>query len=332
MDSVTKMPVYAIIEEISERLKKSFLLEPAMPSRKKQRPAPPSEKIPSGLNSRDFLKYYESHRGAFQLEDTPSGRRHSREDSPSKGETPDRQAVPSSKGKKQHNVGSQPGDRGKRVGLRIIGGKLKALKLEYGGDHRVRPMKDRIRESVFNLMGTYAAGRHVIDLFSGTGALAFEALSRGAFSATLLEIHFPSARVIRRNIALVEEKAPEFIGKIDLNVTDVFFWGKELAELESVKEKGESVSAAHFRTPLPNDRPWLVFCSPPYDFFVSRQTELLELLGTLQKAAPPESVFVVESDARFDFGLLGVEIPKKKRRSYPPAEIGIFMTHRESEL
>lgn len=327
MDSVTKTPVCAIIGEISEILKKSFISEPAMPSRKKRQPESSSEKVPSGLSSRDFLKYYESHRGAFQLEEPSRGRRRPKgEPAPSAEPAP----LPA-RGKKTRDVGSQPGDRGKKAGLRIIGGKLKALKLEYGGDHRVRPMKDRIRESVFNLMGTYSAGRHVIDLFSGTGALAFEALSRGAESATLLEIHFPSARVIRRNIALVEERAPELRGKIGLTVTDVFFWGKELAELNAAKEKGEPVSAAHFRSPLPDGRPWLVFCSPPYDFFVSRRADMLELLAALRHAAPPESVFVVESDARFDFGLLGVEIPEKKRRSYPPAEIGIFLTPRNPE-
>lgn len=301
-----------------------------MPSRKKRPPEGPSEKVPSGLSSRDFLKYYESHRGAFRLEEPSRGRRQPKGEAAPSGE-PAARPTPPPQGKKTRDIGSQPGDRGRKAGLRIIGGKLKGLKLEYGGDHRVRPMKDRIRESVFNLMGTYSAGRHVIDLFSGTGALAIEALSRGAESATLLEIHFPSARVIRRNIALAEERAPELKGKIGLTVTDVFFWGKELAELNAAKEKGEPASAAHFRSPLPEGRPWLVFCSPPYDFFVSRQADMLELIAALRRAAPPESVFVIESDARFDFGLLGVEIPEKKRRSYPPAEIGIFLTPRNPE-
>src|SRR6186997_1276149 len=59
--------------------------------------------------------------------------------------------------------------------LRIIGGDLRGRKLEYHGDPRTRPMKDRVREAVFNLVepdGTYA-----IDLFGGTGALGLEALS-----------------------------------------------------------------------------------------------------------------------------------------------------------
>ncbi len=283
-----------------------------MPPKKKRHHDTTSEKIPSGLSSRDFLNYYRANPAAFRLGDEPR-----------ESGAP---TAPAKKKKGRGDVGSQPGDRGKTAGLRIIGGRFKALRLEYGGDHRVRPMKDRIRESVFNLMGTYAPGRHVIDLFAGTGALAFEALSRGAESATLIEIHFPSARVIRQNIALLAEKDPEIAERIDLTITDVFFWGKELAEHNRAKERGESVSTAHLRHPLPSDRPWLVFCSPPYDFYVSRRNDMLDLLTELRAAAPSDSVFVIEADRRFDFGLLGVPIPEKKRRSYPPAEIGIFMT------
>ena len=275
-----------------------------MPPKKKRHHDTTSEKIPSGLSSRDFLNYYRANPAAFRLGDEPR-----------ESGAP---TAPAKKKKGRGDVGSQPGDRGKTAGLRIIGGRFKALRLEYGGDHRVRPMKDRIRESVFNLMGTYAPGRHVIDLFAGTGALAFQALSRGAESATLIEIHFPSARVIRRNIALLAEKDPEIAERIDLTITDVFFWGKELAEHNRAKERGESVSTAHLRHPLPSDRPWLVFCSPPYDFYVSRRNDMLDLLTELRAAAPSDSVFVIEADRRFDFGLLGGSYPRKETPQLSP--------------
>src|SRR5262245_7614130 len=64
--------------------------------------------------------------------------------------------------------------------LRIIGGTLRHRKLLYSGDQRTRPMKDRVREAVFNLVGPDVVGQHAIDLFAGTGALGFEAISRGA--------------------------------------------------------------------------------------------------------------------------------------------------------
>lgn len=206
------------------------------------------------------------------------------------------------------NVGSQPGPRGKVEGLRIIGGRFRALKLAYSGDHRVRPMKDRIRESVFNLIGTMAVGKHAVDLFAGTGALAFEALSRGALSATLIEVHFPTARVLKQNVAILEEKAPGISQSIDVRTTDTFLWGRNDKSLAEIRR----------------DIPWLIFCSPPYDFYVERTAEMLALLNNLKCHAPEGSVFVIESDDRFDFNLLEVNIPEKKRRSYYPAEIAVY--------
>ena len=54
------------------------------------------------------------------------------------------------------------------VGLRIIGGQFRGRKLQYSGDPRVRPMKDRVREAVFNLVGPDVRATHAIDLFAGT--------------------------------------------------------------------------------------------------------------------------------------------------------------------
>ena len=86
---------------------------------------------------------------------------------------------------------SSVSDPGRDTELRIIGGHFRGRKLRYHGDPVVRPMKHRVREAIFNLISTEAAGRHVIDLFAGTGALGIEALSRGATSATFIERHVP---------------------------------------------------------------------------------------------------------------------------------------------
>ena len=82
------------------------------------------------------------------------------------------------------------------AGLRIIGGRFRGRKLAYSGDPRTRPMKDRVREALFNLLGRAVEGKTAIDLFAGTGALAFEALSRGAARAVAIELHRPTARLI----------------------------------------------------------------------------------------------------------------------------------------
>jgi 16S rRNA (guanine966-N2)-methyltransferase len=184
------------------------------------------------------------------------------------------------------------------VGLRIIGGRFRGRKLRYGGDLRVRPMKDRVREAVFNLLGDAARGRHAVDLFAGTGALGLEALSRGAARATFIEQHYPTARIIRENIAVlgVEQSSEVISGNVFLRAR----WEHALGAA-----------------------PWLVFASPPYEFYRVRTEEMLELLGGLVRAAPADSVFVVEADRQFDFRLLP-EAADWDVREYPPAVVGIY--------
>ena len=82
------------------------------------------------------------------------------------------------------------------VGVRIIGGRFRGRKIEYAGDLRTRPMKDRVRQAVFDRLATTVRGKHAIDLFAGTGALGLEALSRGALRATFIEQHLPTAKAI----------------------------------------------------------------------------------------------------------------------------------------
>jgi len=187
------------------------------------------------------------------------------------------------------------------VGLRVIGGKFRGRKLQYIGDNRVRPMKDRVREAVFNLIGPAIKGMHAIDLFGGTGAITIEAVSRGAVSATVIEIHLPTAALLKQNLEMLE-----LLPTCNLCKTDAFFWVKNEAEHPSMES------------------PWIIFCSPPYDFYVSRKGEILEMLNRLVELAPADSLFVVEADQRFDLTQLP-RIPEPNRiRTYPPAVIAIF--------
>jgi 16S rRNA (guanine966-N2)-methyltransferase len=158
-------------------------------------------------------------------------------------------------------------------------------------------MKDRVREAVFNVLGPAVAGKHVVDLFAGTGALGLEALSRGASHALFIEVHHPTAVLLRTNIADlgVAEVAEVVVGNVFLRAR----WQSKLSQL-----------------------PWLVFCSPPYAFYVERAAEMLDLIGWLWGAAPPESLFVVESDDRFDLEQLP-DVGSWDVRTYSPAVIAI---------
>jgi len=75
------------------------------------------------------------------------------------------------------------------------------MKLKTPKGLNTRPTVDRVKESVFNILNPYIPGSRVLDLFSGTGALAIEALSRGAELAYLVEENRNCCEIIRENLA-----------------------------------------------------------------------------------------------------------------------------------
>lgn len=71
--------------------------------------------------------------------------------------------------------------------VRIIGGRWRGRKLRFPSLPGLRPTPDRIRETLFNWLQPYISGARCLDLFAGSGALSFEALSRGAAYALLID-------------------------------------------------------------------------------------------------------------------------------------------------
>jgi 16S rRNA (guanine966-N2)-methyltransferase len=84
--------------------------------------------------------------------------------------------------------------------LRITGGELGGRRIQAPKGTKLRPTAERVREAVFSILGD-VTGARVMDLFCGTGALAIEALSRGAAEATLVDTH---PRAARRNLEALE--------------------------------------------------------------------------------------------------------------------------------
>jgi 16S rRNA (guanine966-N2)-methyltransferase len=177
---------------------------------------------------------------------------------------------------------------------RIIGGTLRGRPLAFAPTGQTRPMKDRVREALFNLLGPGVAGAVALDLFAGTGALGFEAVSRGADRAIFVERHFPTADAIKKTA-----RSLGIEDRIEVRTGDVLLWARRLP-------------------PLPADRPWVIFVSPPWSFFGERWAELGSLIEAVWGAAPPKSVMVVESDVSFDAALLP-DKPAWESRPLPPA-------------
>jgi len=179
---------------------------------------------------------------------------------------------------------------------RIIGGDLRRRRLAHSPDGRTRPMKDRVRETLFDLLGTDVRRALALDLFAGTGALGFEALSRGAAKAVFVERHFPTADTIRRSATELD-----VADRCDIRAGDVLLWPRRMPD-------------------LPRDLPWIVFVSPPWAFFEAdhpRRGDLFALIEAVARAAPSGSVVAVEGDTSLD--PLDLPIGPWESRPVPPA-------------
>ena len=165
--------------------------------------------------------------------------------------------------------------------LRIIGGELRGRGVWYLGDRSTRPMKESLREALFNIVGLALRDRYAWDLFAGTGILAIESYSRGAAGAVAIERDRRFAAAIKRNTQLLG-LGPE---QVDVHNGDTFrFAPKRMAE----------VAEANPTTP------WVVYFCPPYVMWIEHPEQLFELLQTTAKLAPAGTLLVVEADKFFD--------------------------------
>src|SRR5690554_6460311 len=90
--------------------------------------------------------------------------------------------------------------------MRIITGKHKGRKLNTLPGKNTRPMMDRMKESIFNIIGPYFDGGIVLDLFGGSGALTLESISRGANKAYIVEKNGAAINVIKSNVEMLKEE------------------------------------------------------------------------------------------------------------------------------
>jgi 16S rRNA (guanine966-N2)-methyltransferase len=123
--------------------------------------------------------------------------------------------------------------------MRVVAGELGGRRLVAPRGWRVRPTADRVREAIFSSLGDIEGAR-VLDLYCGTGALAIEAISRGAGQATLVDRDIRPALGNVRNLKLQD--------RIDLVRADAADWLKP-------RVTGDGIGAARFD---------LIFIDPPY--------------------------------------------------------------------
>jgi 16S rRNA (guanine966-N2)-methyltransferase len=88
--------------------------------------------------------------------------------------------------------------------MRVIAGKFRSRQLKSLKSAALRPTSDRLRETLFNILGDLVLGSRFIDAFAGTGAVGIEALSRGAAEVIFIEKHPGTAALIKKNLDSLE--------------------------------------------------------------------------------------------------------------------------------
>lgn len=184
--------------------------------------------------------------------------------------------------------------------LRIIGGTMGGRGVLYLGDRSTRPMKDSLRETLFNILGKSIKGAIAIDLFAGTGVIAIESLSRGACQSIAIEKSGLAAKTIRSSADSIG------IGKeLDVLTGDTF----RVAPQRMKDLAGEAIASPQATNPQATNPQanWVVFFCPPYAMWQDATEKLFGLLQLTAELAPKGTQIVLETDKFFDVTTLPLE-------------------------
>jgi 16S rRNA (guanine966-N2)-methyltransferase len=162
--------------------------------------------------------------------------------------------------------------------VRVIAGKYRSRILKSLKGNALRPTSDRLRDTLFNVLGHRVTGSRFLDIFAGTGAVGIEALSRGAIEVVFIENHAAAAVLIRRNLE-------------SLAITD----GAQVLPLDALRAL-EKIARKHKPTDSPFD---FVFVDPPY----TEKDQYDRVLGFLGSAPFLATGSVVIAEHRRTFEL-----------------------------
>ena len=186
--------------------------------------------------------------------------------------------------------------------MRVVAGELRGRRIDGPEGDATRPTTDKVREAVFNALGSLGAvdGAVVVDLFAGSGALGIEALSRGAKRCTFVENDRRALGVVKGNI--------ESLGLAD---------SSRVVTLDIVREV-TSLGALRVRELLADAT--LVLVDPPYGF--ARWNEVFVAADATAESA----VLVIETEAR---ATVHKEAPRGwksvRQRDYGRTTVGFFV-------
>ena len=155
--------------------------------------------------------------------------------------------------------------------MRIIAGKFRGTKLYMLKDEKTRPLKDMVKESIFNFLihsnkiSFQIEKSNVLDLYSGIGSFGLECLSRGANKVIFIENQKEAIKILRKNIEKIKERK-----KTEIFCDDVFNVIKK-------NKKNFFITTHHLKLDL-------IFCDPPFkDTNISHLIELIAKKDLLKK-------------------------------------------------
>lgn len=180
--------------------------------------------------------------------------------------------------------------------MRIITGSARGCRLKAPKGMITRPTADRVKESLFNILGAKVWQAEVLDLFAGTGNLGLEALSRGAAHAVFVDQNAESVSLIRENALHTKLADSAEIVRSEV-----------LSALERFARMGRRFE--------------LVFCDPPYEKGLAQKVVLA--LDTLDVLAE-EALVVVEHGRKEMFDLPLSRLCHTQSRQYGATEISFF--------
>jgi 16S rRNA (guanine966-N2)-methyltransferase len=180
--------------------------------------------------------------------------------------------------------------------MRVIGGIYRSRKLRTLRGLALRPSSDRLRETLFNVLGPEIADSVFVDLFAGSGAIGIEALSRGARRAIFAENHPAGAALLRSNLqslGIPVSQAGDALDKAFGGAAEIFAQdGRRV--IERLAARGTKAD--------------FVFADPPYADAAAYQ-DVLDLLGKSQLLAPG-SRLILEHERRRELPVIAGQLER----------------------
>jgi 16S rRNA (guanine966-N2)-methyltransferase len=178
--------------------------------------------------------------------------------------------------------------------MRIIAGEFRGRKLLPPQGEVTRPITDRVKQSVFDILAPHIPGAFVMDLFAGTGSMGLECLSRGAAAVDFYEADRSGVARLKKNIRILGLPVERY----GVTAGDLFavFKAWDAFEVKEVRQAD------------------LVFLDPPYRFLRERPDDLRRLAGELWRSwVHPDSVVVFRHDALDRLALPGFAVADERK-------------------